>query len=92
MDKEELYKDIEDTLGASQKYFGLSWSKFFIMVFIVVAFGVYLGILLYGSNSVEVLMGLQEYEVYLQDETFRLKNENAELQREYFELKEISAQ
>jgi len=92
MHKEELYVDIEDTLGTSQKYFGLSWSKFFIMVFMVVGFGVYIGILLYGSNSVEVLMGLQEYEVFLQDETLRLKNKNAELQREYFELKEISAQ
>ncbi len=44
------------------------------------------------TNSLEILFGLQEYETYLQDEVYRLKHENAELQREYFELKEISAQ
>jgi hypothetical protein len=62
------------------------------MFFIVIGFGVYLGMLLYGTNSLEVLFGLQDYEAYLQGEVHRLKNENAELQREYFELKEISAQ
>jgi uncharacterized short protein YbdD (DUF466 family) len=39
-----------------------------------------------------VLVGLEDYETYLKTQTSQLKNENAELQREYFELKEISAQ
>ena len=92
MQNEELYEDIDNTQSLTQEYLGLSLSKFLILVCIVLSFGVYIGILLYGTNSLEVLFGLQDYEEYLQDEIFRLKDENAELQREYFELKEISAQ
>ena len=92
MQNEELFEDIDDTQSVTQEYFGLSLTKFFVFVLIVLAFGVYIGTILYGTNSVEVLLGLDEYETYLKDEVIRLKHENAELQREYFELKEISAQ
>ena len=92
MQNEELFDEIDNTQSITQEYFGLSLSKFFIFVLIVLAFGIYIGTVLYGTNSLEILFGLDEYEVYLQDEIIRLKDENAELQREYFELKEISAQ
>ncbi len=92
MNKEELYEEIEDTQSITEKYLGLSLGKFFVLLSIVLALGIYLGILLYGTSSLEVLFGLQDYEDYLQSEVYRLKNENAELQREYFELKEISAE
>lgn len=91
MRNEELYEDIDNTQGFTQKYLGLSLTKFLVLFLIVLALGVYLGIILYGTNSLEVLFGLQDYENYLQNEITTLKNENAELQREYFELKEISA-
>jgi len=92
MQTEELYEEIDTTESITQKYLGLSLSKFFFLLFIVVTLGIYLGVLLYGTSSLEILFGLQDYEIYLQDEVTRLKLENAELQREYFELKEISAQ
>jgi hypothetical protein len=92
MQKEELYEEIDDTQSFTQEYLGLSLTKFFVFVIIILAFGVYIGNILYGTNSVEIYLGLEEYERYLQDEVLRLKQENAELQREYFELKEISAQ
>jgi len=92
MQNEELYEEIDNTQSITQEYLGLSLGKFFTLFFIVIALGVYLGVLLYGTNSLEILFGLQDYENYLQDEVYRLKDENAELQREYFELKEISAQ
>jgi len=92
MKNEELYEEINDNQSITQKYLGLSLLKFFFLLSIVSALGLYIGILLYGTNSVEVLFGLDEYENYLDSEIVRLKNENAELQREYFELKEISAQ
>jgi len=92
MQEEELYQDIDTSQSITQKYLGLSLGKFFILFSIVISLGIYLGILLYGTSSLEVLFGLQDYENYLQDEVVRLKNENAELQREYFELKEISAE
>ncbi|OHD96657.1 MAG: hypothetical protein A3E21_01190 [Sulfurimonas sp. RIFCSPHIGHO2_12_FULL_36_9] len=91
MNNEELFDGIDDTQSFTQKYLGLSFSKFFILVFLVLVTGVYIGLLLYGTNSLEVYLGLQDYEGQLQKEIGRLKDENAELQREYFELKEISA-
>ena len=92
MQNEELYEEIDNTQSITQEYLGLSLNKFFTLFAVVIALGIYLGILLYGTNSLEVLFGLQDYETYLEDEVYRLKDENAELQREYFELKEISAQ
>ena len=90
--QEELYDEIDNTQSITQKYLGLSLAKFLLLLLIVLAFGIYIGLILYGTNSLEILFGLEEYERYLQDEVYRLKQENAELQREYFELKEISAQ
>lgn len=92
MQEEELFEEIDTKQNVVQKYLGLSLKKFFFLVFIVISFGIYLGIILYGNDSVEVLLNLQDYEAFLQNEVVRLKTENAELQREYFELKEISAQ
>jgi cell division protein FtsB len=91
MNNEELFEGIDDTQSITQKYFGLSLTKFLMLVFLVFAIGIYIGILLYGTNSLEVFLGLQDYEEYLQSEIQRLRTENAELQKEYFELKEISA-
>ena len=90
--QEELFEDIDSKGSITQEYLGLSFTKFIVLLFIVLVFGIYLGLLLYGTNSVEILLGLQEYELYLENEVYRLKEDNAALQREYFELKEISAQ
>ena len=91
MQHEELFDDIDNTQSITERHLGLSLSKFSFLLSIVLALGIYLGILFYGTNSLEVLFGLQDYESYLETEIDRLKNENAELQKEYFELKEISA-
>jgi len=92
MDKEELFEDIDTHQSITEKYLGMSLGKFSLLLILIILLGVYIGILLYGTNSLEVLFGLQEYEHYLHNEVEQLKAENAELQREYFELKEISAQ
>ncbi len=92
MQNEELFEQIDTEQNIVQKYLGLSLKKFLLLVFLVISFGMYLGLILYGTNSVEVLLNLQDYETYLHNEVVRLKSENAALQREYFELKEISAQ
>lgn len=91
MQHEELFEEIEDNQSITEKYLGLSLGKFFFLLCIVLFMGVYIGILLYGTNSVEVLLRLEDYETFLQSETVRLKDENSILQKEYFELKEISA-
>ncbi|MBL4730359.1 MAG: hypothetical protein JKY28_03115 [Sulfurimonas sp.] len=90
--QEELFDEIDNSQSLTQEYFGLSLTKFFVLILMVLSFGIYVGLILYGTNSIEILFGLEEYEHYLSDEVYRLKHENAELQRQYFELKEISAQ
>ena len=90
--QEELYEDIDNSQSITEQYLGLSVGKFVSLLLVVLGMGIYIGVLLYGTNSLEVLFGLEEYENYLQSEVYRLKHENADLQRDYFELKEISAQ
>ena len=91
MQNEELFEEIDSSQSITEEYLGLTLGKFLLFFIIVIGFGIYVGVIFYGTNSLEVLMGLQDYETYLQTEVTQLKNENAELQREYFELKEISA-
>ena len=92
MNKEELYENIDTQESFFERYLGLSFTKFFILLTLVLLIGIYIGIILYGTNSLEILVGLNDYSVYLEEEIDSLKKENAQLQREYFELKEISAQ
>jgi type III secretory pathway component EscU len=92
MNKDELYEEIDDSESFTQRYLGLSFGKFFFLICLIILLGIYVGVLLYGTNSVEVLLGLDDYEHYLHAQVKELKHENADLQREYFELKEISAQ
>ena len=92
MQNEELFEKIDNKQCITEQYFGLSLSKFLFYFSIVIIFGIYLGVIFYGTNSLEVLIELQDYENYLQTEVHNLKETNAELQREYFELKEISAE
>jgi cell division protein FtsB len=87
--KEEDYPYEEDQ-DIIQKYLGLSTKFFLISVTFVILIGIYIGVILYGKNSVNVLLRLQTYETFLKEDIKRLKDENAELQKEYFELKEIS--
>ncbi len=81
-----------DNLGIFEKYLGLSFKTFAILCSFVIIIGVYIGIVLYGKNSLSVLFKLENYENFLETNIYNLKHENAKLQKEYFELKEISAE
>ncbi len=89
MHEDDFYSEIEKRESLTQRYLGLSWGKFIFAIFAVIGMGIYIGVLLFGDNSLEILLGLEEYETYLEDEVDRLKQENAGLQKEYFELKEL---
>lgn len=65
------------------------WLKFIAAAVLVVSFGIYIGNLLFGDNSMDVLLSLNEQEETILKEIERLKYENAKLQKEYFELKEL---
>ena len=45
--------------------------------------------LLFGDNSIQVYNTLKYKKEYLEDEISRLQKENAYLQKEYFELKNL---
>jgi len=92
MNQDEAFEEIETTQTFLQKYLGLSLKKFVVLVCSIIILAFYVGDLLYGDNSLKVLLSLQDYQVYLKSEIVRLKKDNARLQKEYFELKEISAQ
>lgn len=88
----ELFGDLEEDYSLSEKYFGISTTKFLFTLAIVISAGVYISFLLFGDNSVTVLFDLEEYESYLAQEVVTLKTENATLQKEYFELLELNSQ
>jgi len=70
-------------------FLGIPLQRFIMALLIVVALGIYAGVLLFGPNSLMVLMSLEEqrssYELYIK----KLKAQNAALQKEYFELKQL---
>ncbi len=76
-------------LGAGKKYLVLYAVKVLAALLLIIAIGVYIGNLLFGKDSVEVLIEIQNKERALKREVQRLKEENARLQKEYFELKQL---
>ena len=85
----ELLDEIAAEQSLPKRYFGLSWKRLSLFALIVVLSGIYIGIILFGENSLEVLLNLEEYENFLKSEVSTLKVENAGLQKELFELNEL---
>lgn len=75
----------------SERRFGLSTSKFLVACAFTLALLFYLGVLIFGNNSLSVLFQLEEYQSYLSDDIESLKTQNAALQKQYFELKELDS-
>ncbi len=69
--------------------FGLSLKSIVILSAVILLFGGYIGILLFGENSVTALVALQEEKMDLIHESKYLQNDNQKLQKEYFELKQL---
>lgn len=68
---------------------GLSLKTFLVTVLGILLFGIYVGVLVYGENSLTVLNQLKEKKQGLFLEEKILKVENQRLQKEYFELKQL---
>lgn len=60
---------------------------FLSLVLLICLLGVYFGNLLFGNNSLSVLLNLKNKESQMRQEVDRLMHENANLQKELFELK-----
>lgn len=85
-------REFLDELFITQKGLFSNVAKLLAAFVIIVMFGVYIGNLLFGKDSVEVLIDLQNKKESLKHEVERLKEDNAKLQKEYFELKELEPQ
>ncbi len=68
---------------------GLSIKTLLITAIGILLFGIYLGVLIYGENSLTVLNQLKEKKQGLIQEERILKTENQRLQKEFFELKQL---
>ena len=68
---------------------GLSLQTLLLTMVAILLFGIYVGVLMYGENSLTVLLHLQEKKSALQEEARMLKSQNQKLQKEYFELKQL---
>ena len=68
---------------------GLSLKTLLVTTIGILLFGIYLGVLIYGENSLTVLNQLKEEKKVLINEGYALKKNNQELQKEYFELKQL---
>lgn len=60
---------------------------FLSLVLLVCLLGVYFGNLLFGNNSLSVLLDIKDKESQMREEVNHLMHENANLQKELFELK-----
>jgi cell division protein FtsB len=76
-----LYDELKDYNQGNQNR-----QKLLTYVIATMLFGLYIGILFYGSNSINVLIGLSDKEELLNKEIVRLKKENSKLQQKYFDL------
>jgi hypothetical protein len=68
---------------------GLSLKTFLVTVIGILLFGIYVGVLIYGENSLTILNQLREKKQSLSYEKKVLKADNQRLQKEYFELKQL---
>jgi len=68
---------------------GFSLKTFLVTALGILLFGIYVGVLMYGENSLTVLNQLKAEKQKLVKEKRNIKAENQRLQKEFFELKQL---
>ena len=84
--------NITDNLLEEERYKEKGIGSFMLPLFIalaVVMSALFIGEMLFGKNSLEVYLGLQKDDATLDKKIYLLQNQNANLQKRYFELKNI---
>lgn len=77
----------EDAKGGEDS--ALFYLKILSLSIVVLGFGLYIGDVLFGKSSLDVLLNLQEDKDTLVSKIQSLKEENAVLQKEFFELRQL---
>jgi len=80
------------SLPVSNRYEWLGFSLKSILLILVgiVLLGLYIGVLLFGENSLVVLNRLEDDKARLTRERTEIKASNQKLQKEYFELLQLT--
>ncbi len=78
-----------ETIKKVGTFAGLSLKTLLVTTIGILLFSIYVGILIYGENSLTVLNQLKEKKQDLFQEKILLKTENQRLQKEFFELKQL---
>jgi len=81
---------LTSTADDRSEWLGLPLKSLVAILIGVVLLGIYIGILLFGENSILVLDKLQKEERSLEQQKLQIKASNQKLQKEYFELLQIS--
>jgi hypothetical protein len=68
---------------------GFSLKTFLVTALGILLFGIYVGVLMYGENSLTVLNHVKTEKEKLIQEKKSIKVENQRLQKEFFELKQL---
>jgi len=68
---------------------GFSLKTLLLTLLGMLLFGLYVGVLVWGENSVTVLKQLEKKKAGLSEKIVTLKAENQRLQKEFFELKQL---
>ncbi len=86
-------QDKEELLGGHKRgsFFGVLF-RYALFGIVVLLLAIYVGLLLFGTNSVEVLYERKVQQRTLERNIEFLKKENARLQKEFFELKELEVE
>lgn len=74
------------------EWFGFSIRSILLILIGIGLFGLYVGVLLFGENSLSVLQKVEEEKRTLLAEKSRLQLENQRLQKRYFELLQITGE
>jgi hypothetical protein len=85
----EVLDEFEDTKKESLATKALFSLKIASLVIVVLFFGLYIGDVLFGKRSLDVLLNLQGDKDTLTVKIKSLKDENSVLQKEYFELRQL---
>ena len=81
----------EELLDKPQKITRFFYTNriWFIVFGLIAGVGLYVGYLLFGSNSLEVLLKLKAQKTHLIQDAQNIEEQNALLQKQIFELREL---
>jgi len=77
---------VEESIRKGSDY---SFLKNFLIVLSVILAAVFIGETLFGKNSLEIYLSLQQDKKRFAQKINKIQHENAALQKEYFELKSL---